>query len=151
MSKTIILIVSIFFIVSCNNNETDTTFQPVEIIPTLIGKGSLSGNEGISQSNLVIQNQTDWQNLMNQMDSNGNFTDTFSETDIDFENFMIIAIFDQVHGNDGWTIDIINITENENNIVITIDNLETGGLGGVITQPFHIVKISISNKPIVFE
>ena len=146
--NTILLILSLFFITSCNDDENNT-FQSVEITPILIGQGSLSGNnaENISQSNLVINNQSDWQNLMTQMDSYNNVTSAFSETNIDFGNFQIIAIFLEVKPT-GWGITITNITENENNIVMSTEEQE--GVATVISQPFHIVKIPINNKPIVF-
>jgi hypothetical protein len=32
-----------------------------------------------------------------------------------------------------------------------VSNLHTGDISGVITQPFHIVKIPVSDKEIVFE
>lgn len=75
----------------------------------------------------------------------------FEETTIDFANFTVIAVFDQVHGNGGHSIDITNITEYENNIVVTVENLQTGNTSSVGTQPYHIVKIPRNPKPIVFE
>ena len=148
--KTTILFFSLIFAISCNRSDNNSEFQSTEITFTEIGKGELSGNgtENIAQSNLAINNQTDWESLMNQMNSFNNVTNTFTETTIDFENYTIIAIFLEVKLN-GWTITINDITENENNLSISVteSELETT----VISQPFHIVKIPKTNKEIVLE
>ena len=46
-----------------------------------------------------MSNTSDWNNLMTQMNSVNNVTDSFSETNIDFNQFEIIAVFDSVHDN----------------------------------------------------
>ncbi|MGY0408595.1 MAG: hypothetical protein ACWIPJ_09635 [Polaribacter sp.] len=98
----------------------------------------------IPKSNLIINNQTDWQNLMNKMDSAGyKQSNTFSETAINFDKYSIIAIFLEIKGH-GWEITINNITENKTNISVSIKNEEY--ITSVITQPFHIVKIPKTNQ-----
>lgn len=147
--KTIILILSVFLATSCNSDDNATT-QTTPINFTEIGKGALFGNglEGIVQSNMIINNTTDWQNLMNQMNSVNNVTDEFSETNIDFNTYIVIVIFLDVKGN-GWVVEISNIEENTSNVMVS--KTETEGDNLVITQPFHIVKIPITSKEIVFE
>lgn len=148
--KTIIFILSIFLATSCSSDDNNQTSQSTPITFTEIGKGALFGNgsENISQSNLVINNQTDWQNLMNQMNSANNVTNEFSETNIDFSAYIIIAIFLEVKGN-GWEVEVSSIEENTSNILVS--KTETEAINSVITQPFHIVKIPVTNKPIEFE
>lgn len=144
--KSIILFASIILsITSCTNQDSEN----IQIKPILIGKGDLNGSEGINHQNIVIKNSNDWNNLLAQLSS---YTvSIFTETNIDFDNYQIIAVFDKVYGNGGHSVDIVKITENESNIVVTIKNLQTGGVNSVITQPFHIVKIPITNKSIIFE
>lgn len=148
--KTIILILSIFLATSCSSDEDNQTAQSTPINFTEIGKGALFGNgsEGIVQSNMVIDNTVDWQNLMNQMNSVNNITDEFSETNIDFSTYIVIAIFLEVKPN-GWQVTISNIVENVSNIIVS--TTETEGINLVVTQPFYIVKIPITSKPIVFQ
>ncbi|MCF6350862.1 MAG: hypothetical protein L3J23_07520 [Flavobacteriaceae bacterium] len=67
MKKIFFIFLSILLFVSCNNNETSNNeFDPIEITFTKIGKGTLSGSgqENIFQSNLIIQNQIEWQSLI---------------------------------------------------------------------------------------
>lgn len=150
MIKTIILTFSLFFILSCNNDDKNSNFQSTVIPFTEIGKGSLYGNgsENISQSNLLINNQIDWQNLIDQMNSVNNISNNFTENTIDFDSYSIVAIFLEIKPT-GWEVSITNITENETNISVSI--LESKMDNTVITQPFHIVKIPKTNKEIVVE
>ncbi len=146
--KTIFLISITFFISSCKPAKDDqrTTNQ---VCFTEIGKGALYGNgaEGIPQSNMVITNNTDWQNLMTQMNTVNNVTDSFNETDIDFDTYEVIAIFLEIKPN-GWEVEITNITKDDTNIHVYKNEKEF--LYQVITQPFHIVKIFKNNKTVVF-
>jgi hypothetical protein len=158
--KKIILILVSFLTISCNNNDepTPALFIPITINSTLVGKYRLSG-EGVIQQNIIINNNSDWVNLKNQIDSQfiaiglGNYhtENNFEETTIDFTNFTVIAIFDQVYGNGGHSIDITNITEYETNLIVTVENLQTGNTSSSYSQPYHIVKIPKTTKPIVFQ
>jgi len=145
----ILILVSLQIILSCDNND-NLELQSDPITFQEIGKGALYGNsaEGISQSNMIITNAIDWQNLMIKMNSVNNVTDNFTETDIDFDNFMVIAIFLEVKGN-GWEVKINKIMENETKIIVSTQ--ETEYANTVMTQPFHIVKMWKSDKSILFE
>ena len=135
----------ILIIISCTKKDNDFLL----IDPVLVGKGNLNGSEGIAQQNLIIKNTSDWENLIAQ------FNDfkvlELKDTDINFDTFQLIAVFDQVYGNGGHSIDITRIVEYDANIAVTIEHLETGDDTSVVTQPFHIVKIPLINKPIIFE
>ncbi len=148
MKTLIIILFSSFLALSCTHKDENNT-KSRSISFTEIGKGALygSGSEGITQSNLVITNDTDWQNLMNQMNSVNNVSDNFTETNIDFTTYEVIAIFLDVKAN-GWEVSITNITEDNSNIYV--DKIEKEYVNSVITQPFHIVKIPKSNKPVIF-
>ncbi|MCL2130868.1 MAG: hypothetical protein FWH36_00205, partial [Lentimicrobiaceae bacterium] len=116
----------------------------------LIAKGNLAGSEGIPKQNLVITTQTDWENLITAMNSVNNLTDSFAEINIDFSKYQIIAVFDEVKSEGGWSVDITDITEHSNGIRVSYANLETGDSTSVVTQPFYIVKIPASPKPVFF-
>jgi hypothetical protein len=137
-------------------NETDYllfTVFPVEIEPVLIGKGDLHP-AGFTEPNTVINriitSEEEWNELKTTMREKGN---TLMETDIDFSACQVIAIFDEIHGTNGWSIDITGIVEYSDRIVVSVTNLQTGAGGGytVLTQPYHIVKIPVSAKEIVFQ
>jgi hypothetical protein len=136
------------------SNLAEWRIIPEELLDTLvlIAQGVLHGNgqEGISKQNTVITTETEWENLQTAMNTVNNVTDGFAETDIDFSKYQIIAVFDEIRPNGGWTIDITDITEYTDSIVVSYTNLEIGNGTKVITQPFYIVKIPKSNKMIVF-
>lgn len=161
MKKLFLLLFSLM-VISCNDDDVAPVvtppFVPVVIEPVLISKrNNISTSVGINQQNIIYNNESNWVALLNQIDdfyqTGGiNFTQLyFEETSIDFTNYTVIAVFDQVYGNGGHTIDITNITEFETTIVVTVENLQTGNTSSVVTQPYHIVKIPKATKPIVFE
>lgn len=149
---SLIFIVIIFsLLTSCNDDVDDGDLTPVEFV--LIGQGNLYGNggENIEKQNLKINKSADWNKLVDKMNSNNNVSDGFTEIDIDFSEFMIIAVFDEVKGNGGHSIDITRIEENNNKVFVTIENLLSGGAYTVMSQPYHIVKIPKNNKQVIFE
>lgn len=150
--KTIFIILSFLFFTSCDNNN-NSDFQSTEITFTEIGKGNLSGNgaENISQSNLVINNQTEWQNLIGQMNSVNNVSDTFLETTIDFDSYTVIAIFDIIRAHTGFSIQIDSIIKTDKNITVNYTEQSMSDGFTIIIQPFHIIKILKTNKDIIFE
>ncbi len=150
--KTLILSIVLFLSYSCNNNNEENIFTPQTITPVLIGKGELNipFNNINVQQNIVINNQIDWNDFITILGNSGNPSSILSETIIDFNNFEVIAIFDNVKPTGGNSIDITNIIENIDNISITIQRLQNGDTT-IPTQPFHIVKIPKSTKPVVFQ
>ncbi|KUJ52636.1 protease complex subunit PrcB family protein [Chryseobacterium sp. JAH] len=141
---------SLFFILnSCDDNENNIEYKtPITTQP--IGKGNLSGSY-VSQQNIVITTTAQWTALLNSLDSVNNISGGFTETNIDFNQFMVIATFDQVFSNGGHSIDIITVDENPQNIVVDLEKLLTGNATSVVTQPYHIVKIPKSTKPVLFQ
>jgi len=126
------------------------------ITPILMVKGYLfegiGGIFGNSQNFQIITTETEWEGLKNKMSWWANNKETYnSGTEIDFNAYQIIAVFDIQHGIDGWTIDITDITEYSDSIVVTIRNIEKGSDAPMVVQPYHIVKIPISDKRIVFQ
>jgi hypothetical protein len=78
-------------------------------------------------------------------------TSNFTETNIDFNNFQLLVSIDGTRPNTGYSIDISNVIENTTNITATVSILNSGNGFTVLTQPFHIVKIPKSPKPVVFQ
>lgn len=149
MKKHLLLIItSLFLLFSCqddnNSVESKNNFTVQEI-----GKGVRLGHF-LTQQNTVITNSAQWNTFLTEIDSSSNFSSTFTETNIDFNQFMLIAVVDEVRTSGGYTIDIISVTETTQNIEVVVDNLQKGNFTTIITQPFHIVKIPKIAKPVVF-
>lgn len=152
--KTIILFFSLIIcLFSCNNDDDDVDdslmFQPMEISFVEIIKGDLNGNgdENISESNIIINDDTDWQNLIAQIDTVNQESNSFSETSIDFTNFTVIAIFLDVKPT-SWEVEITNIIEDET--TMTVKSQDMASDISTITQPYYIAKIPKTNKEFIF-
>ena len=149
--KNLLVIFLSILIWSCSSDDDNPKMTNVK--STLIAKDNLYGNgtEGISEQNLIISDQTTWNDLISQMDSVNNVSDKFTETDIDFSDYKVIVVFDEIKGNGGYSLEL-NIMANSENIIVNITDLvPEGNATTVITQPFHIVKIQNSDLPIIFE
>jgi hypothetical protein len=122
------------------------------IVPILVGEGSLysSGREGFSKEFSVIKTEQEWETLKTKLNSVNRVTDNFTETDIDFSLYQVLFVIDEVKGNGGWSIDITEIENQANQIVVTVTNLNKGNASSVITQPYQIVKIPVSDKEVQF-
>lgn len=150
MKNALILLLS-FLVLSCSSNDNEV--PPTEIETILIAKDNLYGNgaEGIGEQNIIISNQSAWSSLMNQMNSVNNVSDSFSETNIDFSEYKIIAVFDEIKNSGGYSLEL-DVTLNSEAIIVSItDIVPEGNVTTIITQPFHIIKITKSNLPILFE
>lgn len=155
MKKVILSIFKVFIlmlvlgITSCSNDGSELNL--VEF--TQIGQNNLYGNgeENITKQNLVILESNSWNELIDILNTVNYVSEEFTETNIDFDNFIVIAVFDKIYGNGGHSIDIIKITENENKVIVTIENILEGNDTSIMTQPFHIVKIPKTDKLLIFE
>jgi len=150
ISLILIILINISFVMSCSKTHDTTT----QVEYSLIGQGNLYGNgqENISKQNLVISDSNSWDALLVKMNSVNNESDNFTENNIDFSNYEIIAIFDSVYGNGGHSVVITEIIENATDIRVYIEKKSEGAVAAtVMTQPFQIVKILKTTKQIIFE
>ena len=153
LRKSSLLAFILFFVLlSCSNNadEPNAAFTPQNIPFTLIGKNYMGSTTNIPQQNTIITNQTQWTNLLNQMNPQLN-GGAFVTTTVDFTTDILIAVIDMERPNTSYAITINSITENQNNITVTIST--SGSMVGYNagTQPYHIVKIPKQTKPFVFQ
>ena len=135
----------------CSSDNSSDPFVPVTITPVLIGKGFFSSEENLTPSNLVITNQVVWGQFLTQIDLINNYSSTFSETNIDFNTYQVIAVIDSQRPDTGHSVNIDLITENENDITVNFSLQNSGSGFTEMIQPYHIVKIPKSPKPVVFQ
>ena len=99
----------------------------------------------------VIKSAEDWNTLLQQVDKENPVSQDFSETDIDFDNYMVIAIFDKLQMSGGHAVDITSVMDNDDSIWIKVAYINPGGSApSVITQPYYIARIPRSDKPVIF-
>lgn len=113
-----------------------------------------AGDENISEQNLVITSDKEWKNLLNKMNSVNDESSQFSKTEIDFDTQMIIACFDPVRSNGGFSLSIDTVYHNGNQINVEIVRTDASAGGGlttqVITQPYEIIAVTRCDDPVVF-
>tara|TARA_Y100000815_G_scaffold248595_1_gene249829 strand:+ start:307 stop:759 length:453 start_codon:yes stop_codon:yes gene_type:complete len=144
-------IVILLLAVNCKSTENKAKMVEENVI--LIGEGNLygSGSEGIEQQNLVITSESEWKELLTKMDSVNKVSDSFSQTEIDFSKYSIIAVFDAVKNSGGHSLEL-DINETKNKVLVKVKRKSPEGMATmVMTQPYYIVKIPESETPIVFE
>lgn len=148
--KTLIVL-SLIVVFGCKCHKTNSKMTNTASV--LIAKGNLygSGEEDIPKQNLVIQNQSDWDNLMAQMNKVNTVSDSFTETKIDFSKSTIIAIFANVKGSGGHKIELDISNTSENTLVKVNHTAPKGNATSVMTQPYYIAKIPKSDLPIIFQ
>ena len=132
----------------CCSNDNDSIYQSTKIIFTEIGQGFTELNDNLAQ-NLIIATETEWNILMDNLPSE--FVDNFNEININFNEFIIIAVITENQPNTGYSVSVNEIIENKNSINVFSEIQYTGSGYTRIVQPFHIVKIPSTNKEIVFE
>ena len=141
-----------------NNVEPDDlaewrVFKTI-ITPVLIAQGTFDiGNNSLVKQNLVIKTQAEFNNLKNTMNFvNTNVTDNFTEKEIDFSKYQVIAVFDEIDNYwDVYRINIEEIIEYSDSLVVSITSPINKGQTQRVSHPYHIVKIPKSEKKIVFQ
>lgn len=147
--KQIITFLSILLVfASCDNADSETRDLEYSVI---LQGDHFNGNYDNKKENLVIKDQETWNNLISKMNPFGDTNYYFPEATIDFTKYQVIAVIDEVRHSGGYSIDITKITQDNNRIFVTVEQLMPGGINSVMTQPYHIVKIPKSNNKVVFQ
>lgn len=154
MKKLLKIVVALLVLTACSTDNKSVNDNQ-NIIPqntVLVGKGDLYGNgqEGIEPQYSVIKNENQWEALKIQMNAVNPVTDGFSVTEVDFATNIVIAVFDEIRPAGGHSIDIIEVDENQDIVHVSVTKLLNGNMTAVMTQPYHLVMIPITDKEFVF-
>ncbi|MDR0363633.1 MAG: hypothetical protein LBH92_01205 [Bacteroidales bacterium] len=134
-----------------NSPDNKNISIPVEFTP--IGQCTLHSNFMLkhAKKGLIIAQQSEWDILREEIKGAICTTDNFLTEKVNFSTCQIIAVFEEIKSNDGWSIDITEVTEYDDEIIVKVTNFNMGNDKEAETQPFHIITIPISEKEIVFE
>ena len=148
---------SALFLVSCRSVESSIEYEEMEDKDhklSFIGQGVLygAGKEKIKESCVVIDNQEDWNKMMEKLNSGeNNVTDNFERQGVNFEEEMILACFDKVRSTGGYTLEIAEAIETTENIEVQYCITPPQGSAiTIMTQPYHIITIPASTKQVTF-
>lgn len=142
-------------LMSCEKEKTMCGQQHTasEIQVHIIGQDNLYGSssEGFTEENHVINDSVAWNALKAQMNQANDVTYTFAEQNIDFSQWTVLASFDSVRPYGGYSINYSSVVEDDAQITATIfQEHPQGAATTVITQPYIVVKIPKTIKPVVF-
>lgn len=143
-------ILILLLVLNCKSTDNQAKMTQENII--LIGKGNLygSGAEGIEKQNLIVASSEEWKDLLNKINTVNKVSDSFSETDIDFSKYTVLAVFDEVKNSGGHSLNLV-LEEADDKILIEVLRKSPDGIAtSVMTQPYYIVKIPKPSLPIVF-
>ncbi|MBT4541311.1 protease complex subunit PrcB family protein [Candidatus Woesearchaeota archaeon] len=139
---TILLLISILLISSCSDQKL--TFETIHI------KNSKGHEE---KENYVIKNSLEWNNLLDVVSPLRLYINP-DLPDINFEEEMVIAVFQGSQPSSGYSIEITKIIEKDNSIEIIVKEKSAPKnqlVLTMVTEPYHIVKVKKSDKEVVFK
>jgi hypothetical protein len=137
------------FSVEWTVNRFETVVQE-ELGFTTISVGTFSGYG--RQANLVIQDSQAWIDLWNQHMLF--MVEPLPVPEVDFSKDMIVAVFMGVVNTGGYSLHINEVVETDSVIVVKMERTEPGPtciVPQVLTQPYHMIQITRTEKPVTFE
>ena len=149
MKKMVLMTILSMVLMNCSDDDNGG-FTPQNIDFEAIRQGVIIPTITVEEQNTVIINQADWNQLV-ELFSEDYSTGAEEFPEVDFNTFQVIVSVDVERGHTGYWLEITEITENENNITVTIVTGEHDAGYTTICRPYHIVKIPKSDKPVVFE
>lgn len=116
---------------------------------TNIEQGSYSGET--DRRLLVITKQSEWKQLWAKHTSRQLPTQAVPK--VDFRKEMVIALFAGEFSSGGLSISLERIEDDGRNLVVTFKESGSRGSGvsTAFSQPFHIVRLARSRKPVGFQ
>lgn len=146
-------IVSILCSSSCDSTEeiADGKVELFYLEFEQINQGVLTGNgnEPVGfNKGYVIQTEKEWEDIRKKMNA---VNLSQGEISIDFEESTVLAYFDELRPNGGYSIEFVKVISAGDVINAKYKSTApTGPATTIMTQPFHIVKIPKVSKPVKF-
>lgn len=136
---------------NAGNSDIELT---VPIPFNTLGKGALfgGGQEGFSETEAslhVLKTEEEWQQFEAKMNSVNQITGGFEEYERDFNNEILVAIVDKLRGSGGYEITCTEVSETPTKVIVWVKYSDPPEMAAsVLTQPFHIIRIPTTSKPV---
>ncbi|MDO4728680.1 MAG: hypothetical protein Q4B43_06715 [Bacteroidota bacterium] len=141
MKKILFSLLAMVLLVGCRNDDTSVE-QNVEYQTLLKGNDLHKYNDLSDNLTLVISNATEFEDFVSQVEF-----DTTDFPEVDYNESMVIVVLGKLNTL-GSDYEILNIEEQGNFIKVNTKELVYDS--AVMSKPFHVVKISKTNKTIIF-
>ncbi|MCH8568175.1 MAG: protease complex subunit PrcB family protein [Balneolales bacterium] len=153
-AKALLLLAACITLISCSSNQKSISEDRAQMPPILetVSQGAHGGFSSNGDKEFVIRDSENfsqfWKNMHGpQLGQNENIPD------INFQDFMIIAVFMGEMPSSGYSIGITEIESGENSLTVKVQETRPGSTCmnmTVMTAPHHIVKIPSSDKDVSF-
>lgn len=155
ISHVILLLTLLFFSLSCGTKKVKNQLhEPLPVSAMIIDfytiqSGNLfgAGDEGIEQSAVLVNSESELETLITTMNSTNNAV-TISELTLsyDLKEHSFLFIFDRVRGSGGHSISVSSLYQHADFLEVQAKTSHPEGPATtVMTQPFHIVAIHHKN------
>lgn len=156
MKKIFLMAILSMVLINCNNDDNEEqVFTPQVITPILIAQGDGGGISipDMNPYNNYFNNENDWDYFISNHFYAYNYNPSYypEMENIDFSNDTVIVCVDYSRPTNGFSIGFNSIIEYQNEIIVSINYIDNGGVAAHPSRPFIIVKIPKTEKPIVFE
>ena len=137
------------FTACSKDGEEELQGKPIQ--QTKIAEGTLSSAETVPSQHLLISSEEDWKALIAALQQhNPDVLHWFSETEVDFDQFQVLALIDEVRPHSGYYLSISEVLETETQIEVKLQQGHTDEGFTVLSQPFYIARIARTDKPVKF-
>ena len=111
-----------------------------------------AGEEGLEAQTIIIQSQQELETLLDKMSSINPTNCSDILMTIDFSEYDLIFLLDQVRGSAGYAIEVSNISELNDLVTIQYEQISPQGMAStVMTQPFCFEQVLKLNSEVQFE
>src|SRR5690606_858682 len=136
-------------LMSCNSDDNGGNVGTEEVEFTNVAQSYIPNTpyeDNPNAQNMVISDDDTWQDFTEELGT------AIDETTIDFANYQAIVVIDDMRPAGRYSIDIVSVTVNRQNISVSIETTFVEQITFQMPiQPYHIVKIPKTEKPVVFE
>jgi hypothetical protein len=139
--------------VGCQSDDAATTNNPNNgpVQFENVKQDMLSG-DAVTSGNFVIKTAGEWTAFKEMVNAAyQEDIDALEGVTVDFAAYDVISTVDQWHPNGGHGIEVSSVVRDNEGITVSVETIGEGNGTLVVTQPFHVVKISKTTLPITFE
>lgn len=139
-----IFTISLLLFISCDSDFTKNELSFETVLSEIYSNHN-------SKMEYIIKDEIKWKEIWNIVYAN--IEPTPKIIDIDFEKYMLIAVFQGIKNTGGYNIEIEKIIETVDTLEIYIKETKPSAedmVSEALTQPCHIIKIEKIDKEVKF-
>ena len=149
--KKLLFLSTVILFIACKSHQK--TMKNKAFAYELIVQSTLHGNgaEGFKSGLYKISDNAQWQAFLKKINTVNNESSKFNPGNLDFDKFMIVAIFDKIlsHGGVKFYIDKVENTRDTVKFITKHQAPQGQMTIQVMNQPYILIKIKKTDKVLV--